>query len=125
MAPNSDLITSTSMGPATMTLVKLNGKNYGYWSRSVEVYLRGKGLYSHLESGQPPENSNKSHWDQADNQIISLMLNSIEPHIGSSCLYLPTAKAIWDHLQHMYSGTGNITRIFEVCQQYFGLEQGT
>jgi hypothetical protein len=53
------------------------------------------------------------------------MLNSIEPHIGSSCLYLPTAKAIWDHLEHMYSGTGNITRIYEVCKQYFGLEQGT
>ena len=45
MAPNFDLITSASMGPATMTLVELNGKNYGHWSRFVEVYLRGKGLY--------------------------------------------------------------------------------
>ena len=86
MAPPSDLITSASMGPAPMTLMKLNGKNYVYWSRSVEVYLRGKGLFSHLESGQTPDNSSKSLWDQADNQIISLMLNSIEPHIGSSCV---------------------------------------
>jgi hypothetical protein len=125
MAPNPDLITSASMVPAPMTHVKLNGKNYVYWSRSVEVYLRGKGLYSHLQLETPPENSSTSLWDQADNQIISLMLNSIEPHIGSSCLYLPTAKAIWDHLEHMYSGTGNITRIYEVCKQYFGLEQGT
>jgi hypothetical protein len=52
------------------------------------------------------------------------MLNSIEPHIGSSCLYLSTAKEIWDHLQQMYSGIGNITQIYEVCKQYFGLEQG-
>jgi hypothetical protein len=92
MDPNSNLITSASMGPATMTLVKLNGKNYGYWSQSVEVYLRGKGLYSHLESKQPLANSSQSLWNQADNQIISLMSNSIEPHIGSSCLYLPTIK---------------------------------
>jgi hypothetical protein len=25
----------------------------------------------------------------------------------------------------MYTGVGNITRIYEVCKQYFGLEQGT
>jgi hypothetical protein len=81
-------------------------------------------LYSHLEFGKPSENSSMSSWDQVDNQIISLMLNSIEPHTGSSCLYLPTAKAIWDHLQHMYSDTENITRIYEVCKQYFVLKQG-
>jgi hypothetical protein len=52
------------------------------------------------------------------------MLNSIESHIGSSCIYLSTTKDIWDHLSHMYSGVGNITRIYNVCKQYFGLEQG-
>jgi hypothetical protein len=45
-------------------------------------------------------------------------------HIGSSCIYLPTTKDIWDHLSHMYSGTGNITRIYVVCKLYFGVEQG-
>jgi uncharacterized membrane protein YeiB len=83
MASNSNLITFAFVGPALMTLVKLNGKNYVYWLLSVEVYLCGKGLYSHLESGKPFENSSTSSWDQADNQIVSLMLNSIEPHIGS------------------------------------------
>jgi hypothetical protein len=66
----------------------------------VELFLRVKGLYSHLQSGKPPDSSSKSLWDQEDNQSISLMLKSIEPHTGSSCLYLPTAKDIWDHLQH-------------------------
>jgi hypothetical protein len=61
---------------------------------------------------------------QEDNQIVSFMLNSIESHIGSSCLYLRIPKDIWDHLSHMYSSTGNITQIYEVCEQYFGLEQG-
>jgi hypothetical protein len=56
--------------------------------------------------------------------IISLMLNSIEPHIVSSCIYLPIAKDIWDHLNHMYSGTKNIIRSYEMCKQYFELEQG-
>lgn len=112
------------MGNIPLTSVKLNGKNYVYWARSVEVSLRGKGLYTHLQSGKPTDSTSTSLWDQEDNHIISLMLNSVEPHIGSSCIYLPTAKDIWDHLSHMYSGTGNITRIYEVCKQYFGLEQG-
>jgi len=38
------------------------------------------------------------------------MLNSIEPHIGFSCIYLLSVKDIWDHLRHMYSGIGNIAR---------------
>jgi hypothetical protein len=126
----SDLTTSASMGNASfmgnapMTSVKLTGKNYVYWARSVEVFLRGKGLYTHLQSGKPSDSTSSSLWDQEDNQIISLMLNSVEPHIRSSCIYLPTAKDIWDHLSHIYSGSGNITRIYEVCKQYFGLEQG-
>jgi hypothetical protein len=63
MAPNPYLITSASMVPAPMTHVKLNGKNYVYWSRSVEIYLRGKGLYSHLQLETPPENSSTTLWD--------------------------------------------------------------
>jgi hypothetical protein len=71
-----------------------------------------------------PTNYTPSLWEQEDNQIISLMLNSIDSHIGSSCIYLLSAKDIWNHLSHMYFGTGNIIRIYEVCKQYFGLEQG-
>lgn len=48
MATKSDLIPYASLATAPMTSVKLNGKNYVYWSHSVEVFLRGKGLYSHL-----------------------------------------------------------------------------
>jgi hypothetical protein len=113
----------TSLVNAPMTLVKLNGKNLIYWARSVEVFLKGKGLFIHLISGMPKDYT-PSLREQEDNQIISLTLNSIESHIGSSCIYLPTTKDIWDHLSHMYFGTGNITRIYEVCKQYFGLEQG-
>jgi hypothetical protein len=97
MAPKSNIIPTATMGNTPMTCVKLNGKNYVYWARSVEIFLKGKGLYDHLTSGKPSEASSNSRWDQEDNQIISLMLNSVEPHIGSSCIYLPTAKDIWDH----------------------------
>jgi hypothetical protein len=103
----------TSLVNAPMTYVK-NGKNYSYWARSVEVFFKGKGWFPHLTSCNP-EGIAPSLWEHEDNQIISFILNSIESHIGSSCIYLPIAN---------YSGVGNITRIYKVCKQYFGLEQG-
>ena len=113
----------TSLVNAHMTHVKLNGKNYIYWARSIEVFLKGKGLFTHLILGMTKDIT-PSPWEQEDNQIISFMLNSIESHIGSSCIYLPIPKDIWDHLSHMYSNTGNNTQIYEVCKQYFAIEQG-
>jgi hypothetical protein len=109
MATKSNLITSASMVNALMMSMKLNGKNYVYWARSVEVFLIGKGLYHHFMSEKPSKFNSTGLWDQEDNQIISLMLNSIEPHVGSSCLYLPTAKDIWNHLTLVYFDTWNIT----------------
>jgi hypothetical protein len=88
-----------------MTSMKLNGKTYVYWAWSVKVFLKGKGLFDHLTSDKLKEEKASSLWEQEDNQIISLMLNTI---------YLSTSKNIWDHLSHMYFGTGNITRMYEV-----------
>jgi hypothetical protein len=39
---------------------------------------------------------------------MSLMLTSIDSNIGSTLLYLPIVKDIWECLQHV-SGYGNIT----------------
>jgi hypothetical protein len=89
-----DLPTSSTLSNAPMTSVKLNGKNYVYWARSVEVFLKGKGLYTHLQSCKSSDPTTANLWDQEDNQIISLILNNVEPHIGSSYIYLPTAKYI-------------------------------
>ncbi|KAG2670262.1 hypothetical protein I3760_14G077600 [Carya illinoinensis] len=99
-----------------MTTVKLNGKNYILWSKSVEMFLKGKGLRrTHLvDSMLESTSSTFAQWEQEDAQICSLMLTSIEPNICASLRYL----------KQMYSGVGNTTRIYELCQQFFGLEQG-
>ncbi|KAG6631310.1 hypothetical protein CIPAW_13G082800 [Carya illinoinensis] len=58
-----------------MTSVKLNGKNY-MWSRSVEMFLKGKGLRrTHLIDPIPASTSSTfAQWEQEDAQILSLML---------------------------------------------------
>jgi hypothetical protein len=45
---------------------------------------------------------------------MSLMLMSIEPSIGSTLLHLRIAKAIREHLKHIYSAIENVTWMYEV-----------
>ncbi|KAG2704847.1 hypothetical protein I3760_05G025500 [Carya illinoinensis] len=89
-----------------MTTVKLNGKNYILWSKSVEMFLKGKGIRrTHLvDSMSESTSSTFAQWEQEDTQICSLMLTSIEPNICTSLVYFDTAQEIWRHLKQMYSG---------------------
>ncbi|XP_059654330.1 uncharacterized protein LOC132301059 [Cornus florida] len=59
------------------------------------VWLHGRGLGNHLTKDKPKETDTSfDAWEKEDAQIISLLLNS------------------------------NITRVYELCKQYFHLEQG-
>ncbi|XP_059626000.1 uncharacterized protein LOC132269025 [Cornus florida] len=90
-----------------MTSVKLNGKNYILWAKSLAIFLKAKGFGDHLVQDKPKSSvANFSSWEQRDAQIISLMLNCIKPYISSNLLYLDTTKEIWTQLQQLYSGTG-------------------
>lgn len=64
-------------------------------------------------------------WEQEDAQILSLMLSSMDFNIYSSLIHFDTGQDVWKHLKHMLSGTGNITRIYELFKWFFGLEQCT
>lgn len=64
MAAELDIIPLAPLVDAPMTFVRLNGKNYVYWSRSVEVFLEGKGLYDHLILDKPQNTSSTSLWEQ-------------------------------------------------------------
>lgn len=47
---------------------------------------------------------------------MSLIPTSIKSSIGSTLLHLCfTSKAIWQRLEHICSGTENVTRVYEVC----------
>jgi hypothetical protein len=59
---------------------------------------------------------------QEDDLIISCMISSIGSIIGTTLLHL--LKAIWDRLQHIFSGAENVSCLCDVCKQYFSLELG-
>ncbi|KAJ7961528.1 UBN2_3 domain-containing protein [Quillaja saponaria] len=95
---------SKSTLPLQITTRKLNNSNYLQWSRAVEVYLIGQGYENQFTSEPPKKGTEEAKaWRKVDNQIISLLWNSMEPQIADVCSHL-TIKEIWDFVKTMYFG---------------------
>ena len=76
---------------------KLNGKNYLKWSQVVRTFLKGKGKLSHLlGTGPKPEDPRFDAWDEEDSMVMSWLWNSMLPEIRDTCMFLTTAKEIWE-----------------------------
>jgi hypothetical protein len=128
-----------------MPSIKFNFKNYNFLGPISRNFLGGNGLFDHVVFVKPTSPAFASYtnttssislmtytssvvstslWNPEVNLIMFLMISSIEPCIGITLMHLSSAKAIWDCLQHIYSGPENVTRSYHVCKQYFSLEQG-
>ncbi|XP_020265126.1 uncharacterized protein LOC109840777 [Asparagus officinalis] len=55
---------------------------------------------------------------------MTWLLNSTEPQISSSVMFLTTAKEMWDCLKIMYGNEKNVSRVFEIYERLFALKQG-
>uniref|UniRef100_A0A2N9GH48 Integrase catalytic domain-containing protein n=1 Tax=Fagus sylvatica TaxID=28930 RepID=A0A2N9GH48_FAGSY len=103
---------------------KLKGSNYLQWSRAVRVFLTGRGKESYLMTTKPTDATKIPQWLQEDAQIMTWLWNSLEPEVFNNVSYLESSKDIWDTLHLMYSSEENITRIHELYQDMFSLQQG-
>uniref|UniRef100_A0A2N9FUB4 Integrase catalytic domain-containing protein n=1 Tax=Fagus sylvatica TaxID=28930 RepID=A0A2N9FUB4_FAGSY len=103
---------------------KLKGSNYLQWSRAVLVFLTGRGKESYLTTTKPTDTTKISTWIKEDAQIMTWLWNSLEPDVFNNVSYLESSKDIWDTLRLMYSSEENITRIHELYQDMFSLQQG-
>ncbi|KAL3734117.1 hypothetical protein ACJRO7_023463 [Eucalyptus globulus] len=104
---------------------RLNEKNYLKWSQFVKTYLKGKGKLSHL-LGTGPEKGDPDFdvWDEADSMIMSWLWNSMEPAISDTCMFLPTAKEIWDSVRRTYSKARDAAQVYEIKVKTSGTKQG-
>ena len=48
-------------------------------------------------------------------------MNSMEPKISCSLVFLPTSKLVWEQAKELYSGVNNLKRIDVLHQNYFSL----
>ncbi|RVW23388.1 Retrovirus-related Pol polyprotein from transposon TNT 1-94 [Vitis vinifera] len=79
---------------------KLNGKNYLKWSQLIRIVLKGKGKINHLMGTGPKlGDPHFEVWDEEDSMIMAWLWNSMIPEISDTCMFLATAKDIWDAIQ--------------------------
>ena len=48
-------------------------------------------------------------------------MDSTEPKISSSLIFLSTAKLVWQQAQELYSGVNNLRHIYDLYQNYFSI----
>ncbi|RVW73986.1 Retrovirus-related Pol polyprotein from transposon RE1 [Vitis vinifera] len=126
-AMNSSADFSTSHSSFQLTIHKLNGKNYLEWAQFVKLAIDGRGKLGHLngEVSKPAaDDPNLKTWRSENSLVIAWLINSMEPAIGKSHLFLPTAKDVWEAVRDMYSDLENSSQIFDLKSKLWQSRQG-
>ncbi|KAK3008087.1 hypothetical protein RJ639_013614 [Escallonia herrerae] len=103
---------------------KLNGTNYLDWSKTVRIYIRSIDKDDHLSS-DPPTDDTKRLWLREDARLILQIRNSIDSEIVGLINHCEFVKELMDYLEFLYSGKGNISRIYDVCRAFYRPEKET
>ncbi|CAJ2662272.1 unnamed protein product [Trifolium pratense] len=94
---------------------RLNEKNYLKWSQLIKTILKGKGKVKHIMDAAPKENDpNFTKWDEEDSRIMAWLWNSMDPDISDTCMFLSTAKDIWDAMEESYSKAKDAAQVVKV-----------
>lgn len=101
---------------------KLNNSNYLDWSKTVRLYLRSIDKDNHL-TDDPPKDGSRQTWLREDARLFLQIRNSIDSEIISLINHCEFVKELMEYSEFLYSGKGNISRIYEVCQAFYRAEK--
>ncbi|KAB5534418.1 hypothetical protein DKX38_017504 [Salix brachista] len=102
---------------------KLNNSNYLNWSKTVRVYLRSIDKDDHLVDDPPSDAAAKKAWLRDDARIFLQIRNSIDTEVIGLVNHCEFVKNLLDYLAFLYSGKGNISRIYDVCKEFYHPEK--
>ena len=96
---------------------KLTCPNYSDWSKTIRLYLRSIRTTNHL-SKDPPTDDSKDRWLEDDARLSLQICNSIDNKVLTLINQCENVKELMEYLEFVYSGEGNISRIFDVCRAF-------
>ena len=67
--------------------------------------------------------SKKKKWMEKDARLYLQIHNSIDREVISLINHYEFVKELMDYLEFLYSGKGNVSRIFDVCKAFHRLEK--
>nr|POE76685.1 hypothetical protein CFP56_74804 [Quercus suber] len=94
----------------------IGGKNYFPWVRSIIISLTAKHKIGFIDGTflvLDPDSPQFILWTRCNMIVLSWIINSVSPRIGSSIMYTDNARAIWLDLRHRFFQKSG-PRIFEL-----------
>ncbi|WMV18210.1 hypothetical protein MTR67_011595 [Solanum verrucosum] len=122
MAEDKSAMTEIVPALSKITDSKLNGFNYLDWSRNIRIYLRSVEKDDHLIQ-DPPIDDGKKPWLRDDARLILQIINSIDNEVVGLVNHCEFVKELMDYLEYLYSGKGNLSRLYEVSKVFYRSEK--
>ncbi|GFY93013.1 putative methyltransferase family protein [Actinidia rufa] len=113
---------------ARITCELLNGKNFAAWSRSVRLFLGGKGKSGWLLGTITKPNATDPkfvQWEIDNCTILGWLFNSMEPRIYHVFMYHDMVSLLWSSLTKMHAHAHNEARIFELYREIHQASQAS
>ncbi|GFZ13064.1 structural maintenance of chromosomes (SMC) family protein [Actinidia rufa] len=113
---------------ARITCELLNEKNFAAWSRSVRLFLGGKGKSGWLLGTITKSNATDPkfvQWEIDNCTIFGWLFNSMEPLIYHVFMYHDMVPLLWSYLTKIYARARNEARIFEFYREIHQASQAS
>ncbi|KAF7811459.1 Retrovirus-related Pol polyprotein from transposon RE1 [Senna tora] len=109
-----------------LTRHKLTGQNYLHWSRSMIMFITGKGKEDYLTiSTKPqPDDPKFKTWNAENQMVMSWLINSMDLEIGQDFMFFASTAEIWKAAKESYSDVENTAELFEIKGALHDLKQG-
>ena len=72
----------------------------------------------HLTKDSPTDDS-KEQWMEEDAHLFIQIHNSIDSNVLGLVNHCEFVKELMDYLEFVFSGKGNVSRIFDVCKAFY------
>ncbi|XP_019438976.1 PREDICTED: uncharacterized protein LOC109344679 [Lupinus angustifolius] len=91
---------------------RFNGKNYSAWEFQFKMFVKGKGLWGHIDGSSPAPNTTAelAAWATKDAQVITWILGSIESQMVNNLRSFFISKEMWDYLKRIYNQNNTAKR---------------
>lgn len=83
-------------------------------SSGVDTLERQRQINSLLDTSPKKRDPKYDVWDEEDSMMMSWLWNSMSPEISGTCIFLNTAKEIWEAINQMYSKVRYAVKIYEI-----------
>ena len=75
-------------------------------------------MASHLDK-YPPTDDSKDQWLEDDARLFLQICNFIDGKVLTLINHYEYVKELMEYLEFVYSGKGNISRIFDICRAFY------